>query len=152
MALFVVAGFALLNNPEFGGPCLLATFFALLIGTPARVSRASAITLIGRLAAGVGAAAAVVTAMTLVRSGSLPNPELLTYYSRLFASQGFGLLPMPTLGFHLIVYVSFAGALVLAATPSPGRRERSRFVGPSRVRGMLRADRGDLLRGPLGSR
>ncbi len=116
LALFVVGGFALFNNPEFGGPCLLATFFALLIGTPARVSRAVVISLIGRLVAGVGAAAAIVVVITLIRSGSLPNPELFTYYSRLFASQGFGLLPMPTLGFHLIVYASFAGALLLAAT------------------------------------
>ena len=60
-------------------------------------------------------AAAIVVAITLVRSGSLPSPDLLTYYSRLFGSQGFGLQPMPTLGLHLVVYVTFAGALVLAA-------------------------------------
>jgi hypothetical protein len=114
--LFVVAGLALLNNPEFGGPCLLATYFALLVGTPARVCRAAATSLIGWLAAGVATATALVTAITLVRSGSLPSPDLLTYYSRLFGSQGFGLQPMPTLGFHLIVYVGFAGALLLAAT------------------------------------
>jgi hypothetical protein len=115
VGLFVVAGLALFNNPEFGGPALLATFFALLVGTPAKVSRAAAIKLIGRLAAGVAGAAALVVAITLVRSGSLPSPDLLTYYSRLFGSQGFGLQPMPTLGFHLVVYVSFAGALILAA-------------------------------------
>jgi hypothetical protein len=115
MGLFAVAGLALFNNPEFGGPALLATLFALLVGTPAKVSRAAAIKLVGQLAAGVAGAAALVVAITLVRSGSLPNPELLTYYSRLFGSQGFGLQPMPILGFHLVVYITFAGALILAA-------------------------------------
>ncbi len=111
----MVAGLAFLNNPEFGGPALLASFLALLVGTPAKVSRAAAIRLIGWLVAGVAGAAALVVAITLVRSGSLPSLDLLTYYSRLFGSQGFGLQPMPTLGLHLVVYVTFAGALVLAA-------------------------------------
>jgi hypothetical protein len=57
----------------------------------------------------------LVATITLTRSGSLPHPYLYTYYSRLFAAQGFGLLPMPTAGFYLIVYISLAGALVLAA-------------------------------------
>jgi hypothetical protein len=115
LVLFGVAGLALLNNPEFGGPCVAATFFALLVGSPARLSRAAAVRLIGQLAAGVAAAVALVGAATLVRTGSLPSVDLLTYYSRLFGSQGFGLQPMPTLGFHLIVYASFAGSLLLAA-------------------------------------
>ena len=113
LALFVVGGLALFNNPEYGGACLLAVFFALLIGTPTKVSRAAALSLIGQFAAGVAAAAALVGTITLVRSGSLPQPELFTYYGRLFGSQGFGLLPMPTLGFHLIIYIFLAGALLL---------------------------------------
>jgi hypothetical protein len=116
LALFVVGGVALINNPDFGGGCLVAAFFGLLIGAPAKVSRAAVFALLGQLAAGLAAAAVLVTAITMIRSGSLPQPELFTYYSRLFGSQGFGLLPMPTLGFHLILYASFAAALVLAAT------------------------------------
>ena len=113
-ALFVVAGLALLNNPEFGGPCLLATLFALLIGTPKRVPQSMRVSrvagLIGWLVVGVGVSAAFVAAITLIRSGSLPRLDLFTYFSRLFGS-GFGLQPMPSLGFYLIVYVSFAGAI-----------------------------------------
>jgi hypothetical protein len=115
VTLFLIGGLALFNNPEFGGPCLLATFFALLLGTPGPASRRVLMPLVGRLAAGVGAAAAVVVTVTLVRSGSLPSPELFSYYSRLFGAQGFGLLPMPTLGFHLIVYITLASALLLGA-------------------------------------
>jgi hypothetical protein len=120
-ALFVVAGFALLNNPEFGGPSVLAAFFALLIGSRERLSRSHLISLVKWLVAGIAAAVAVVAVITLIRSGSLPKPGLLTYYSRLFGSQGFGLQPMPTVGFYLIVYMTFVGALVLAAIRQRGQ-------------------------------
>jgi hypothetical protein len=116
LTLFIAASFALLNNPEFGGPCLVAVFIALLIGAPRVDSRATILRLAGQLAAGLGAAVSIVALVTLIRSGTLPQPELFTYYSRLFGSQGFGLLPMPTLGFHLVVYVSLVGALLLGAS------------------------------------
>ena len=51
--------------------------------------------LLGRAALGLAAALLFVVAIDLIRAGSLPDPDLLTYYSRLFGSQGFGLIAMP---------------------------------------------------------
>jgi hypothetical protein len=56
-----------------------------------------------------------VCAIDLVRTGSLPSPAIVLYYSRLFGSQGYGMIPMPTLGFHLAVFATFAGGLLVAA-------------------------------------
>jgi hypothetical protein len=66
----------------------------------------------------VGAVGAVliVVGIDLVRSGELPDPSLITYYSRLFASQGFGMIAMPAVGLYWALYVTFSGALVLAAS------------------------------------
>lgn len=115
IGLFFVAGLALLNNPEFGAPALFATFVALVIG--GRETSPRALLRLGvQMGVGAALATAVVSAITSARSGSLPDPALLTYFSRLFAAQGFGMQPMPVLGLYLALYVTFAGALILAAT------------------------------------
>ena len=63
----------------------------------------------------VVAVAVLVCAIDLVRTGSLPSPATVLYYSRLFGSQGYGMIPMPVLGLHLAVFATFAGALIVAA-------------------------------------
>jgi hypothetical protein len=112
--LFLVGGVALLNNPEFGAPCLLATFGALLIASEGPIPR-QLLRLCAHLIGGVVVAGVLVTALTLLRTGALPDPALLTYFSRFFVSQGFNLQPMPVLGLHLVIYVTMASALIVAA-------------------------------------
>ena len=58
---------------------------------------------------------ALVCAIDLVRTGSLPTPSAVLYFTRLFGSQGYGMIPMPVLGLHLALYATFAGALIVAA-------------------------------------
>jgi hypothetical protein len=119
VAVFFVAGLALLNNPEFGVPCVFAAAAAVIMGgEQAGIRRVG--TLVGRAALGLALATVFVTLITLLRSGSLPDPGLMTFYSRLFASQGYGLQPMPTPGFYLVPYVTFGAALVLSAVRHHG--------------------------------
>ena len=52
--------------------------------------------------------------LTLVRAGTLPDFGYAIYFARLFALIGVGQLPMPELGFHLVVYMTFVAALLTA--------------------------------------
>jgi hypothetical protein len=112
--LALVGGLAAINNLEFGIAALAATFVALACSPERRSPRA-----LGRLAAsavaGVLVAVAVVALLTLVRSGSLPRFGLLSEFPHLFGSLGLVSLPLPTVGFHLVVYATFAAALAVAA-------------------------------------
>jgi hypothetical protein len=115
-ALFGLAGLVLINNAEFGTGALLA----LVVGVCAGWDRSVPIReRIGRLAiegsAGLLAAAALVCALILIRTGELPDPRLLTYFNRLFLRDSYGLVPMPSLGLHWALYATYAWALVLAA-------------------------------------
>ncbi len=113
-ALFAVAGIVVLNNTDFGLPALGATIAALVCAAPPR-SRAQLLSLGGRLAAGLGIALALVSLLTLLRAGKLPHLGLLTVYARLFGIAGFGNLPTPPLGFHLVILATFVAALATAA-------------------------------------
>jgi hypothetical protein len=115
-ALFLFAGLVLLNNYEFG----IAALLALIAAFPAGWDRA--LPLRGRLldlfvkgGAGLATAIALVCAVTLVRTGELPDPALLTYYNRLFLRDSYGLQHMSSLGLHWAVYATYAGALLIAA-------------------------------------
>jgi hypothetical protein len=115
-ALFGLAGLAMFNNFEFGTGALLA----LLIGVCAGWDRSVPLReRLGRLAvegaAGLCAAAILVCAVILIRTGELPDPRLLTYFNRLFLRDSYGLVPMPSLGLHWALYATYAAALVLAA-------------------------------------
>jgi hypothetical protein len=111
--LFVVAGLVVLNNADVGIAAVGATAAALL-WSGGRPTRASA----GRLAlealAGLAAAFALVSLLTLVRAGALPDLGLLLRFSKIFGSAGFGLYPMPTIGLHLVLYVTFVAAIGVA--------------------------------------
>jgi hypothetical protein len=111
--LFLVAGLVVMNNADHGVPAL-AALAAALLWTTRPLTRAR----LGRLAlhalAGLAAAYALVALLTLVRAGALPDPALMVRFARLFALAGFAMLPMPVLGMHTILYLSFAAALALA--------------------------------------
>jgi hypothetical protein len=110
IGLFAVAGIVVLNNTDFGLPALGATIAAIVCAHPPR-SRGQWLHLAGRLVAGLAIALVLVSLLTLVRAGTLPHLGRLTVYARLFGIAGFGNLPTPLLGFHLVVLATFVGAL-----------------------------------------
>jgi hypothetical protein len=121
--LFGVAGVVLVNNAEFGVPAFAATLAALLWGER---SRRGAARLARDAALGLAGALAAVCALTLVVAGSLPHFGWLFTFSRLWGVGGVTMLPMPALGFHLAVYVTFAAAVVVATVRAlAGERDRA---------------------------
>ncbi|MBS1869041.1 MAG: hypothetical protein JSS99_05210 [Actinobacteria bacterium] len=112
--LFAGAGLVLLNNLDFGLSALLGTLAALALTQRPLERRA-----LGRLAldAGLGvlAALALVSALTLIRSGSLPHLGLLTRYGHYFVVGGQGNLALPGLGLHVAIALTFVAALATAA-------------------------------------
>lgn len=113
LLLFTLAGLVVINNPEFGLPGFGATLVALAWTQPSRSPRALA-QLAASALAGIAGAVVIVSALTLAVAGSLPHFGMLTTFPRIFGTEGFGLLPMPSIGFHLVVYATFAAAIVVA--------------------------------------
>jgi hypothetical protein len=113
LPLFVLAGLVVINNPEFGVPAVGATLAALAWTQRNRSPRALAWLGADALLGGI-VAVALVCALTLAVGGGLPHFGMLTTFPRIFGREGFGLLPMPPFGFHLVLYVTFAAAIVLA--------------------------------------
>ena len=111
--LLGAGGLVAINNPEFGLGALAGTVAALLCARPP-ASWGAAIRLAAVAAGGVLAAAGLVSLLTLARAGELPDLTLLFEFSRLFGTGGWVLLPMPTIGLHIAMYLTFAAALVLA--------------------------------------
>jgi hypothetical protein len=113
--VYFAAGLTLLNNFEFGACCLAALIVASALridrSAPPRVEVGD---LIVQAAAGLFAALVLVSAVTLVRAGQLPDLSILTYWSKLFGRQGFNLLPMSVWGFQWALYFTYAGALLAA--------------------------------------
>jgi hypothetical protein len=111
--LFVAAGLVVLNNADAGVPALGATVAALVWGagapTTARLRRLAL-----EAAGGLAAAYGLVAALTLARAGALPDVGLLVRYERLFARTGFAMYPMPALGLHLVIYLTYVAALGVA--------------------------------------
>ena len=112
--LFLVAGLALANNPEFGAGAVAALAVALAAVRPPR-SRAAAARLTVEAAGGLAAALLALVLLTLVASGSLPHLGWALEFSRLYGVGGWALVHMPRLGIFLAVYVTFAAALAVAA-------------------------------------
>jgi hypothetical protein len=113
--LFTAAGLVLLNNGDFGIAALGATIAALLCtgGIPSRrlLTRIALWT-----AAGCATALALVSLLTLVRAGSLPQLDRLVDYAGLYAIGGYALMPIPgVLGLHLLVYLTYVAAIAVAA-------------------------------------
>ena len=114
LPLLALAGLVVINNPEFGVPAVSATLVMLAWALPDRSPRRLA--RLGLEALGGGAVAvALVSALTLAVGGGLPRFGMLLEFPRIFGREGFGLLPMPSIGFHLVVYVTFVAAIAVAA-------------------------------------
>jgi hypothetical protein len=111
--IFLVAGLAAINQLEFGFAALAASVAALLWARPPRSAR-DVLRLAWAVGGGVAAAIAAVSALTLVRAGSLPKPDLLLEWPRVFSSLGLLSLPMPTFGLHLAIYATLVAALAVA--------------------------------------
>jgi hypothetical protein len=111
--LFLAAGIALFNNVEFGLPAFAATLAALL-WSDGRHWRPRVAALARDAALGLLGAAALVTLLTLLVAGSPPHFGYLFTFSRLWGLGGVTMLPMPTLGFHLVLYATFAAAIAVA--------------------------------------
>jgi hypothetical protein len=111
--LFVTAGLVAINNLEFGVPALGATV-AAVIWADRRRSLPRISRVLGEMLLGVVGAAAIVSSLTLVVAGSLPHFGMLLRFPRVYGVDGFGMMPMPPLGMHLVLYVTFAAAIVVA--------------------------------------
>jgi hypothetical protein len=115
-ALFGFAGLVALNSWEFGSAALLALVVAQLAALDTSEDLRRRIrSLAFQAVTALLAAVALVSAITLIRSGELPDPALLTYFSRVFLGEGYGLVPMPSLGLHWAVYATYLAALLIAA-------------------------------------
>jgi hypothetical protein len=123
LPLLALAGLVVINNPEFGVPAVGATLVVLAWTLTDRSLRGFA--RLGLEALG-GAAIAVVlvSILTLAVGGGLPHFGMLLLFPRIFGSEGFGLLPMPSIGFHLVVYVTFVAAIAVAAVRGIAGDER----------------------------
>jgi GNAT superfamily N-acetyltransferase len=108
--LFLAAGIVVLNNVDFGIAAFGAAFAASLWAEPALRWRG-----VGRLLrdalAGALAAYALVSALTLARTGSPADLGVLLFYARLYGGSGFGLLPTQTLGLHIVIYLTYVAAI-----------------------------------------
>jgi hypothetical protein len=113
LLLSIAGGLVLFNNLEFGLPAVAASFAAIL-WAEASPTRAGVARLLVQMAGGILAAAALVCGLTLIVAGTLPRPSLLVEFAHVYGVDGFGMLPMPALGLHLAVYLTFAAALVVA--------------------------------------
>lgn len=118
-ALFLLAALAVINSPDFGLASLLGVFVALWCGSAesAPTLRLARTYLVQALLAAL-AAAALVCALTLVRTSSLPRWDYLNHFQRVFGLEGFGMVPMPLLGLHVIIYLTYLAALVGAIMTS----------------------------------
>jgi hypothetical protein len=114
--IFAVGGLATLNDVEFGLPALVAAAIALAAAAPrdrpvrawlAPLARAAAVGVIGALVA--------VIVVLWLRTGRLIELGRLTRYAQLFGRAGFGEVPTPTIGLHLVIYATFVGSLATAA-------------------------------------
>ncbi len=112
--LFLAAGVVVLNNTDFGIAALGATVAALL-WTHNRPGSPSARRLALEAGAGLAAALALVSALLLARTGSLPHLGLLVRYARIFVVDGFAMLPMkPVIGFSTVIYLTHVAAIGVA--------------------------------------
>ncbi|HYM66221.1 MAG TPA: hypothetical protein VEW68_02915, partial [Patescibacteria group bacterium] len=110
-----------LNNTEFGIPAFGATLAALLwIGVPLRWRE------VGRLLrdalGGLLAAYALVSIVTLLRTGSLVHLGALFLFARIYGLTGLADLPTPALGMHVVIYLTYVAAIG-AATVRAIRRD-----------------------------
>jgi hypothetical protein len=129
-SLWFLAGLVLLNNVEFGVAATGASIAALL--WTVSLDRRQLLRLGGAAVLGFCGALALVSLLTLARAGSLPQLWRLTDYARLYAQDGFGMLPIrEPFGLHVVIYLTFVAAIATATV-------RAVRAAPNRVlTGML---------------
>jgi len=134
--LFAAAGLVVANNVEFGVAALGGTLAAAVCSL--RPLNAAQLRRLGRsVAVGSVAALGLVCAFTLVRAGSLPKLDVMTAYGRAFASGGYGNLPLPALGFHLVLTATFVAAIATAAVRTRARDPELELTGMLAWSGMF---------------
>jgi hypothetical protein len=112
--LFLMGGVIVVDNLEFGLGAMLATIAALLCARPPRSLRA-ALGLGAHVAIGALGAVSALCVLTLARAGALPDFALLFEWPRIFSTLGWFSMPLPATGLHLVLYATFAAAIVVAA-------------------------------------
>jgi hypothetical protein len=122
--VFLAAGLVVLNNVDFGIAAVGATVAAMLwVGTP--LHWRGVVRLLADTLGGLLAAYALVSILTLARTGSPVKLSVLLFYPRLFAASGYALLPTQPLGMHIVVYLTYVAAVgfatVRAIRGDPGR-------------------------------
>ncbi len=110
----LAAGLVLLNNVELGSAALAATVVAVACRRTLW-SREAAPRALAEAAAGLLAAVLLVTLLTLLVSGRPPHFAYLLEFSKIFGVLGLTALPAPVVGFHLVLYATFAAAIAVAA-------------------------------------
>jgi hypothetical protein len=111
--LYLGGGLVCLNNVEFGIPALGAVFAATLwVDTPVRWSAIAR--LLRDAVGGLFGAYALVSILTLARAGSLPRLGVLFFFAHLYGLNGWGDLPTPALGFHVVIYLTYVAAIGVA--------------------------------------
>ena len=112
--LMLAAGVVAMDNLEFGAAAFAATFVALL-SVRRDWTRSALARLAGNAVVGLTGAAVLVSAITLVRAGALPSLDYLLEFPRVFGILGLVSLPMPVLGFHLVLLATYVAAIAVAA-------------------------------------
>ncbi len=138
--LFFLGGLITFNNPDFGLASFLAVLVALWCGSDRGASGfRRALSLVWQALAGGLVSLAAASSLTLARASSLPRWDYLNHFQRVFAVEGFGQIPMPLFGLHVIVYLTFIAALVGAViTTTTGRiRENRVLIGMLAYSGVL---------------
>jgi len=112
--IFAVATLVMINNSEFGIAAFGATGAAFLWTLPdyrpARLGRLAA-----EVLAGVAIGVVLVSALTLVRAGALPQFGRSVEFARIYLVGGFALIPLAgVLGLHLIIYATYVAAIGVA--------------------------------------
>lgn len=140
LALFLLSGLVALNNPEFGVPCFVGVVAALWCGHDGSLPGwRRARMLLAQAAVGFVAALALVSLYTLLRTSSLPRWSYFNHFARIFAVEGFAMLPMPLFGLHVVIYLTFFAALLGALTQgisAQGHRDRA-LIGMLAYSGVL---------------
>ncbi len=124
--LFLAGGLVILNNTDFGIPAFGATF-AALVWTGGSLRWTAIVRPLRDAFVGLLAAYAVVSSITLIRAGSLAHLSSLFLYARFFGLAGLTDLPTPTLGLHIVIYLTYVAAIG-TATVRAVRRDRGRVL------------------------
>lgn len=112
--LFLMGGLVVLNNTDWGLAALAATIAALLWAKP-RIERAQVGRTVVEGLGGLLAAYALVAALLLARTGSLPDLARGFSYAHLFAIEGFAMLPIkPLFGLVIVLFLTYVAAIGVA--------------------------------------